>query len=73
MAGVTLEQAEAMLAEAMLARTEALKSQEMGIKDRRVRRADLEQINADIKYWDGQVKKLSSGRTGARVRGVTVY
>ena len=73
MAGVTLAQAEAKLAEYLDAETEALKSQELGIKDRKVVRADLEVIRDGIKYWDDQVKKLSQVNTGRRVRGVTPF
>lgn len=73
MAGITLAQAEAKLAEHLAAETEALKSQELGIKDHKVVRAELASIRDGIKFWDDQVKRLSSGSTGRRVRGVTPY
>lgn len=71
MAGITLAQAEAKLTEYLSAETEALKSQKLGIKDRNVERAELASIRDGIKYWDDQVKRLSTGRTGRRVRGIT--
>lgn len=71
MAGITLAQAEAKLAEYLAAETKALESQELGIKDRKVVRAELASIRDGIKYWDDQVKRLSTGRTGRRMRGIT--
>jgi hypothetical protein len=72
MAGITLAQAEEMLA-AYMAAEEALLTggQEYMIKDRRFRRGDLAAVQAGVALWDTRVKELSRGQSGRRVRGMT--
>ncbi len=72
MAGITLTQAETMLA-AYQAAEEALLTggQEYTIKDRSFKRGDLAQVQAGVALWDKRVKELSRGQSGRRVRGIT--
>ena len=74
MAGITLAQAEEMLA-AYLAAEEALLTggQEYTIKDRTFKRGDLVAVQTGVRLWDSRVKDLDGGLTGRRVRGVTPY
>jgi exoribonuclease II len=69
MAGITLAQAEDMLAEALTARSAIMTSQEYRVGDRSLKRALLSEVNQDIKDWNAEVKRLSRG--GIRVTGVT--
>ncbi len=71
MAGITLEQAEAKLAEYLAAETKVLKGQKVEIDGESLTRANLEQIQAGISAWDARVKQLA-GRSGGfgRVRTV---
>jgi len=69
MAGITLVQAEAHLAEALAAQTAVLQNQEYRIANRTYRRADLKDIQSNIDFWEKKVTKLSRG--GLRVVGVT--
>lgn len=72
MAGITLADAEAQLAAWLAASTAIAGGQEYEIDTgsggrRRLRRADLAQVQSQITYWDGQVKRLSaSGRARTR-------
>lgn len=74
MAGITLAQAETQLA-AWLAASEAIATGQSytistGAGSRNLQRADLADVQAQIQYWDAQVKRLTRG--GIRVRGATI-
>lgn len=70
MAGLTLAQAETNLAAYQSALSAVLTGQEYKIADRSLKRASLSEIQAGIKYWDAEVKKLSRGG-GLKVIGGT--
>lgn len=71
MAGITLAQAEAKLALWMDAMDKVASSQSYSIAGRSLSRANLSDIQAQIEFWDKQVKRLSAG--GIRVkRGVPI-
>ncbi len=72
MAGNSAEEAETMRALWVEAETKVASGQEYEIAGRRLKRADLDMIGARIKYWNAEVQRLSSGTTGARVRGLTL-
>jgi hypothetical protein len=55
----SLEEAKKYLKEALEARSRILRAQEYGIGDKRTKRAELEQINEDIKFWKKEVERLS--------------
>ena len=61
MAAWTLEEAQQYLKEALEARSRILRAQEYGIGDKKTKRAELVQINEDIKFWRREVEKLSRG------------
>ena len=71
MAGITLAQAEARLAEYMAAETAVLTAQSYEIAGRRMTRADLAEIRAGIDAWNARVGMLTS-RVGGRGRSRTV-
>ena len=71
MAGITLTQAETKLATWIAADDAVAKSQEYSIGTRKLRRADIAEIRANIDYWDAKVVKLSAGRSGPRITGAT--
>lgn len=71
MAGITLAQAEAQLTLWLNASTAVATGQEYTVGDRNLKRADLAEINNSIEMWQRQVTRLSGGRTGMRVRGIT--
>ncbi|MCK9570077.1 DUF6148 family protein [Candidatus Pacearchaeota archaeon] len=71
MAGITLEQAETQLAAWLAADTAVASGQSYTIAGRSLTRAHAAEIRTNIDYWDNKVQKLSSGRTGMSVRGVT--
>lgn len=73
MAGITLVQAEAKLAEWMAADTAVAAGQEYSIAGRSLRRSDAQEIRENIKFWDAKVRELEaiesgSGRRGPRLR-----
>lgn len=74
MAGITLEQAETQLGLWLTASEKVAAKQSYSINGRSLTLADLSDINAQIQYWDGMVKRLTRtnrGRRGPRyvVRG----
>jgi hypothetical protein len=71
MSGITLAQAEAQLTLWLNASTAIASGQEYSIGDRQLKRADLAEVNNSIKMWQQHVTRLSGGRNGMRVRGVT--
>ena len=73
MAGITLAQAESSLALWLTAEEKVASGQEYEIGNRRLRRADLEEIRKTIDYWDSKCQKLArSGGTGRmRVQNAT--
>lgn len=69
MAGITLAQAEARLADYLAAEEAVLARQSYTIGDRTYTRADLAKIQEGIKLWDDRAKNLaatSAGRGRAR-------
>jgi hypothetical protein len=66
MAGITLAQAEAKLAEWMAADTAVASGQAYKIHGREMTRANAAEIMANIEKWDGWCRRL--GRSGIRVR-----
>ena len=58
MAAWTLDEAKGFLSDALKARARILRAQEYGIADRKTKRAELEQIDADIRYWRREVERL---------------
>lgn len=69
MAGITLEQAQAQLDAYLAAEMAVLGGQEYEIAGRRLRRANLAEIQAGIDRWDRKVKELSIKSRG-RGRGI---
>lgn len=60
---------EEYLAELVAARTKALQAQSYSIKDRAATRANLTEINNEIKRIERKIARTTDG--GIRVRGVT--
>lgn len=70
MAGITLPQAEAKLAQYLAAEEAVLTGQRYEINGRMLQRADLGMIQQGVKVWNDRVSELSassSGRTRAIV------
>ena len=65
MAAWSLEEAKEYLKEALEARSRILRAQEYGIGDKKTKRAELAQINEDIKFWKKEVERLS--RSGIKI------
>jgi hypothetical protein len=61
MAGITLAQAEAKLAEYLAAETTVLSGQAYSIAGRSLTRADLSEIRKGIEYWEAKTKSLTRG------------
>ena len=71
MAGITLTHAEAQLQLWLDASAKVAQKQSYSIAGRSLSYADLSDINAQIRFWDEQVKKLSRAASGrGRVRYV---
>ena len=71
MAGITLAHAEAQLALWLEASTKVAAKQSYSIAGRSLTLANLSDINAQIRFWDGEVKKLSRAASGrGRVRHI---
>lgn len=69
MAGITLDQAQAQLNLYLAAEATVLTGQSYTIAGRSLTRANLGDIQAGIKLWDGRVKQLGlrvSGRSRSR-------
>jgi hypothetical protein len=71
MAGITLAQAEAKLAEYLAAETKILRGQRVELDGKSLTRANLEQVQAGISAWDKRVKELAGAASG-RGRARTV-
>jgi len=69
MAGITLAQAEAKLAEWLAADTAVVSGQAYSISGRSLTRANAREIRENIVFWDKQVKRLARG--GIRIIGGT--
>lgn len=69
MAGITLAEAEAKLAEYMTAETAVLGNQSYSMEGRSLTRADLAGIQQGITIWNNRAKRLSYG--GIRVIEIT--
>lgn len=64
MAGITLAQAEAKLAEYIAAETKVLKGQKVEIDGELLQRANLKEIQGGIDAWDKRVKNLAAANSG---------
>jgi hypothetical protein len=74
MAGITLAQAKAKLAEWMAADTAVATNQSYNIAGRTLTRADAVEIRRNIDYWNNWVvtlDKFPNGRTGPSLVGGT--
>lgn len=69
MAGITLVQAEAKLAEWLAADTAVASGQSYTIGGRQLSRAQAAEIRNNITFWDEKVQKLNRG--GIRIIGGT--
>jgi len=69
MAGITLSQAEAQLSVWIAASTAVASGQEYKIGDRSLKKANLSDIQSQIKFWDSKVKSLTRG--GIKILGGT--
>lgn len=68
MAGITLDQAEAKLAEWLAADTAVARNQSYEIDNRTLTRADAKEIRQNIDYWDGWCRRLDPNSSRVRVR-----
>ncbi len=66
MAGITLEQAQTQLDAYLAAETAVLAGQEYEIAGRRLRRANLAEIQQGITLWSDRVAQLQSKANGGR-------
>ena len=64
MAGITLQVAEAQLAQWIACMTAIASNQRYKIADREYVRADLMAVQKTIDYWDNKVKALDLAATG---------
>lgn len=64
MAGITLAQAEAKLAEYIAAESKVLKGQKVEIDGELLQRANLQEIQNGIDAWDKRVKNLAAATSG---------
>lgn len=71
MAGITLAQAQAQLDTWLEASTAVAAGQSWSVGIRSLTQVDAAEIQQQVEYWDKQVRKLSSGRSGMRLRGIT--
>jgi len=69
MAGITLAQAEAKLTLWMAANDAIATGQSYSIAGRSLSRANLDEVQRQIEFWDRQVKRFTRG--GIHVRGAT--
>lgn len=69
MAGITLAQAEAKLAEWLAADTAVASGQAYTIGGRSLTRANAKEIRENIDYWNGMAQEL--GRGGISIKGGT--
>lgn len=66
MAGITLEQAQAQLEKYLAAETAILSGQEYEIAGRRLRRANLAEVQSGISLWNDRVSQLQAQQNGIR-------
>lgn len=75
MPAITLAQAEAKLAEWLLADTAVASGQAVTIEGKSISRANSAEIRKNIQFWNSMVSSLTDaatrGSSGIRVRGVT--
>lgn len=75
MPAITLAQAEAKLAEWLLADTAVASGQAVTIEGKSISRANSAEIRKNIQFWNSMVSSLTDvaarGGSGIRVRGVT--
>jgi hypothetical protein len=69
MAGITLEQAQAKLAQYLAAEEAVLTGQKYEIGGRVLQRADLASIQAGVELWNDRVEKLAT-RSAGRARAI---
>lgn len=72
MAGITLEQAEAKLAEYLAAETAVLAGQSVSVEGRSLALADLDSIQRGIEVWDSRVKAITTAASGPAVRSRSI-
>lgn len=63
MAGITLAQANAKLAEWLEADTVVATGQSYSIGERSLTRANSKEIRENIKYWNNQIRRLTQGNS----------
>lgn len=68
MAGITLDLAQQRLDAYLAAEEAALAGKAYTIGNRSLARQDLSEIRKGIEIWDARVKRLSTGRSGVRLR-----
>jgi hypothetical protein len=66
MAGYTLAQAQAQLDAWLAASTAVAASQSYSVGDRQLTRADAADIADQIKFWNGEVNRLTRAASGRR-------
>lgn len=66
MAGITLEQAQTQLNAYLAAETAILSGQEYEIAGRRLRRANLAEVQTGISLWSARVSQLEAKANGVR-------
>ena len=66
MAALTKAQAEAQLTAYLAAETKVLGGQSYRIGDRQLTRADLSEIREGIKFWRGEVNRMTGSRRRMR-------
>lgn len=69
MAGITLTDAEARLAEYQAAETKVLSGQAYTIGGRSMTRANLKDIREGIDYWNAKCIELGASRSGIPLKG----
>lgn len=72
MAGITLAQAQAKLAEWLEADTQVATRQEYTLNGRTLRLSDAKEIRANIEFWDRKVRELDQLAAGGGRRGPRV-
>lgn len=72
MSGLTLTQAQENLDAANAAYTRALNVKSYSVEGSRAKvNHDIDKLLDQVKYWQKEVDRLSSGRGGIRIRGAT--
>ena len=72
MTAITLAQAQTQLTEALAALSAARKAQGYSISDRSLQRARVEELQADVGFWEKRVNELTAEAAGATNSGYIV-